>query len=301
MALSALARVGLGAVAAFSTKQYAKTYGFSRLSGRVRNDGQPSYGLHCSSHQRSDHLMEKARRIAHQHFDLEELCEDQEFHVQHLLTKGCSGLSIISDDNTTDLSVLIAALSSEGIAIAIGSPTDFIKERSQALSEKGIKVQWIDSSQTTGERRCIYKSARDGELKMLFIPPDRLHRPSFKQLMQELQVSFFAINYSYCQPKWELSFQRQFLQTLRFARKHGVGDVRYLGSPVQSTKPEDLQEGIESEADNTALISSLPEGLHLETCTVRYAEHKWERLQMLLEECKGKVGKVLICADTRAQ
>ncbi|KAG8956060.1 hypothetical protein FRC03_010983 [Tulasnella sp. 419] len=136
---------------------------------------------------------------------------------------------------------------------------------------------------------------------MLFIPPDRLHRPSFKQLMQELQVSFFAINYSYCQPKWELSFQRQFLQTLRFARKHGVGDVRYLGSPVQSTKPEDLQEGIESEADNTALISSLPEGLHLETCTVRYAEHKWERLQMLLEECKGKVGKVLICADTRAQ
>jgi hypothetical protein len=84
------------------------------------------------------------------------------------------------------------------------------------------------------EEREIQERLRNGELKLLYVSPERLFQQGFLDRMEELQVKLFAVDEAHCISSWGHSFRPEYqhLKVLkqRFPRIAGDRAHRHCGS-----------------------------------------------------------------------
>jgi ATP-dependent DNA helicase RecQ len=104
----------------------------------------------------------------------------------------------------------VPALMQEGLTVVISPLIALMKDQVDGLKQNGIKAEFFNSSLTSSEKDRVRDQLVKKKISLLYIAPERLMQDSFLEILQNLEVSLFAIDEAHCISEWGHDFRTEY-------------------------------------------------------------------------------------------
>ncbi|OOF55526.1 ATP-dependent DNA helicase RecQ [Rodentibacter genomosp. 2] len=125
---------------------------------------------------------------------------------------GQDTLVVMATGNGKSLCYQIPALCFDGLTLVISPLISLMKDQVDQLQANGIEAAFLNSSQTLEQQQLVQNKLISGNLKLLYISPEKVMTNSFFQLISYCQVSFIAIDEAHCISQWGHDFRLEYTQ-----------------------------------------------------------------------------------------
>ena len=235
--------------------------------------------------------MDKHQALKH-YFGHTQFRPGQERLIDAILS-GRDALGIMPTGGGKSLCYQIPALLLPGVTLVISPLISLMKDQVAALKKSGIDAAFLNSSLTGDQLRTVYRRAREGAYKLLYVAPERLEGDGFAALARELELSLVAVDEAHCISQWGQDFRPSYLNIAAFV---AALPRRPVVAAFTATATADVQ------GDITRLL-----GLQDPACAVtgfdrpnlffdvRRPKNKLSTLLALLQERRDKSG-IVYCA-----
>ena len=114
----------------------------------------------------------------------------------------------------------LPALLQEGTCLVISPLLALMKDQVQQLKQRGIEAEYLSSELDDFDAETIYERCKDGITKLLYISPERLTNNLFLQNIEEIQLSFIAVDEAHCISEWGQDFRPSYQNIKNFRINH---------------------------------------------------------------------------------
>src|SRR6478736_4630858 len=141
----------------------------------------------------------------------------------------------------------IPALIFDGLTVVISPLIALMKDQVDALRANGVEAAFLNSTQTAAEQVPVFQKVRSGELKLLYVAPERLLQSGdrFIDFLRELNVSLFAIDEAHCISSWGHDFRPEYLRLAALKREFPNVPLIALTATADKLVRKDIVERLE--------------------------------------------------------
>ena len=109
----------------------------------------------------------------------------------------------------------LPAVVSERTTVVISPLIALMQDQAAQLAQMGIPAAVLNSTQSGDEQAWVMREARTGAFRLLYLSPERLQRADTLTWLQNVPVSFFAIDEAHCISEWGHEFRPEYRQLSR--------------------------------------------------------------------------------------
>jgi ATP-dependent DNA helicase RecQ len=111
----------------------------------------------------------------------------------------------------------IPALLNEGLTLVVSPLIALMQDQVAALQQVGIDAAFLNSTLTGDEQGAIYERLHRGQIKLLYVAPERLLQSQTIERLKTLNVALIAIDEAHCVSQWGHDFRVDYLSLGRLA------------------------------------------------------------------------------------
>jgi ATP-dependent DNA helicase RecQ len=133
----------------------------------------------------------------------------QEEVVRHV-TAGGDAVVLFPTGAGKSMCYQLPALARPGVGVVVSPLIALMRDQVEALRQAGVNAATLNSSIDSAEAARVYRDLRDGTLDMLYVAPERLVTPGFRQMLEGVRLSVFAIDEAHCVSQWGHDFRPEY-------------------------------------------------------------------------------------------
>lgn len=112
-----------------------------------------------------------------------------------------------------------------GVAIVISPLISLMRDQVDALNDVGLPAAFINTTQTPDEQDLVFAQALSGQIKLLYVAPERLETERFRNFAVRVPISLVVVDEAHCVSQWGQDFRSSYL---------GIGEF-IAGLPTRPT------------------------------------------------------------------
>lgn len=197
-------------------------------AGRFALRGQRTALLHLETMTQAvdsaDSVDPRALETLNRYFGYDSFRPGQSGIVSAILT-GHDVLGVMPTGAGKSICYQIPAAILPGVAIVISPLISLMRDQVDALNDVGLPAAFINTTQTPDEQDLVFAQALSGQIKLLYVAPERLETERFRNFAVRVPISLVAVDEAHCVSQWGQDFRSSYL---------GIGEF-IAGLPTRPT------------------------------------------------------------------
>ena len=197
-------------------------------AGRFALRGQRTALLHLETMTQAvdsaDSVDPRALEALNRYFGYDSFRPGQSSIVSAILT-GHDVLGVMPTGAGKSICYQIPAAILPGVAIVISPLISLMRDQVDALNDVGLPAAFINTTQTPDEQDLVFAQALSGQIKLLYVAPERLETERFRNFAVRVPISLVAVDEAHCVSQWGQDFRSSYL---------GIGEF-IAGLPTRPT------------------------------------------------------------------
>ncbi|MEC5157974.1 ATP-dependent DNA helicase RecQ [Chryseobacterium sp. MP_3.2] len=165
--------------------------------------------------------------------------KDSQEEIIDAVISGKDTLALLPTGGGKSMCYQLPALILEGTCLVISPLLALMKDQVFQLKNNGIEAEYLSSELDEYEAEIIFNRCKSGLTKLLYLSPERLTNRLFLQHLEEIQVSFIAVDEAHCISEWGQDFRPSYQNIKQF--RENLKKIPVLALTATAT-PKVLQE-----------------------------------------------------------
>lgn len=238
--------------------------------------------------------MSNLQKILKQYWDHSDFIYPQKEIIESVLEKKDT-LAILPTGGGKSICYQIPALLNEGLSLVISPLIALMQDQIANLESKGIKALSITSNLNQEEIALVLAKCKLGDVKLLYVAPERLQNRQFLQAIRELTIDMIAVDEAHCISQWGHDFRPAYMKIHQLRDLFPKATILAL---TATAPPKIQQEIISSLKLNNAVVFERSLKRNNLVYTVVDAQ---SYLDDLVYELKKNPGSAIVFTRTREQ
>ncbi len=183
--------------------------------------------------------------------------------IVQAVTEGRNTLAIMPTGGGKSLCFQLPALCRDGVTVVISPLIALMRDQVRALREAGVVAGALTSGNTDEETDEVFRALDAGEMKLLYMAPERLAAGGTINMLRRIGVGLIAVDEAHCVSQWGHDFRPDYLRIGDLRKTLDVPLAAFTATADAETRTEIVTRLFDGQAPETFLHGFDRPNIHL--------------------------------------
>jgi ATP-dependent DNA helicase RecQ len=198
----------------------------------------------------------------------------------------------------------LPALLLPGTTVVVSPLIALMRDQVDALEGRGIEASFLASTLDGAEMARRLDALEQGRLRLIYVAPERLVFPRFREILRRIECPLFAIDEAHCISEWGHDFRPEYLEIGRVLAEHGATRVLACTATATPSVRDEIVARLGLPAETPQIVRGFARpNLSLRVAEMERAAERRREVDAVLQETLGGPGEgrgcVIVYGPTR--